>query len=421
MEDFPQNTISPNHLPEMPLSPRPTKPSWWLFVILVVAILVGYGVLAANLHWWPVDSFIDFSNDIGGIRMNKKKNPITSSPTPNTPGWQTYKSEGYGFQIIIPPNWSILEGLSTVFFQDPDLKQRVSENDKNCFAKGVRSKCVPDLPISNISFSVEPIQRDVSNFQPVLLNNIQWKRYELMASRRLVLYQTNTGSQIFEFEADITDSNQNEQTLQQMLSAIQFIPLAANTITNWKTYTNAELAYSFEYPATHLKLKPEQTVFYSSINPTQPQPDRNQVQFSTDTRYYFVITHVGAMIKYSSFDSFLANGTADPHYKLIGDYTQTAINGYLAFRYKYGSLTYVWAIGNMYEIIGREPNIVTVLSRDLNDVVYDRLVNSFKILKSGNEYCIKVITPAKNPKTGEIRNFSTPCDIPQGWEVLNLR
>jgi hypothetical protein len=32
------------------------------------------------------------------------------------------------------------------------------------------------------------------------------------------------------------------------------------------------------------------------------------------------------------------------------------------------------------------------------------------------EVCIQVITPARNPKTGECRNFSTPCDVPAGWE-----
>ena len=29
--------------------------------------------------------------------------------------------------------------------------------------------------------------------------------------------------------------------------------------------------------------------------------------------------------------------------------------------------------------------------------------------------CIQVVTKARNPKTGEIREFSTPCDVPVGW------
>ncbi|MER3570391.1 MAG: hypothetical protein C4348_02210, partial [Patescibacteria group bacterium] len=32
--------------------------------------------------------------------------------------------------------------------------------------------------------------------------------------------------------------------------------------------------------------------------------------------------------------------------------------------------------------------------------------------------CIQVITPAKNPLTGECREFPTPCDVPPGWEKV---
>ena len=32
--------------------------------------------------------------------------------------------------------------------------------------------------------------------------------------------------------------------------------------------------------------------------------------------------------------------------------------------------------------------------------------------------CVQVITAAKNPKTGEIADFPTPCDVPLGWEIL---
>lgn len=33
--------------------------------------------------------------------------------------------------------------------------------------------------------------------------------------------------------------------------------------------------------------------------------------------------------------------------------------------------------------------------------------------------CIQVIQDAKNPETGEIRAFATPCDVPLGWEKVN--
>ena len=35
-----------------------------------------------------------------------------------------------------------------------------------------------------------------------------------------------------------------------------------------------------------------------------------------------------------------------------------------------------------------------------------------------NIVCIQVITRAKNPQTGETRDFPTPCDVPEGWEKI---
>lgn len=34
------------------------------------------------------------------------------------------------------------------------------------------------------------------------------------------------------------------------------------------------------------------------------------------------------------------------------------------------------------------------------------------------DYCVQVITKARNTKTGEVKEFGTPCDIPKGWEVV---
>lgn len=33
--------------------------------------------------------------------------------------------------------------------------------------------------------------------------------------------------------------------------------------------------------------------------------------------------------------------------------------------------------------------------------------------------CIQVITPARNPQTGECKQFPTPCDVPEGWTKVS--
>jgi len=43
---------------------------------------------------------------------------------------------------------------------------------------------------------------------------------------------------------------------------------------------------------------------------------------------------------------------------------------------------------------------------------------SFGFFCFAKEICIQVITPAKNPLTGECKEFPTPCDVPQGWQKV---
>lgn len=35
------------------------------------------------------------------------------------------------------------------------------------------------------------------------------------------------------------------------------------------------------------------------------------------------------------------------------------------------------------------------------------------------EICAQVITSARNPQTGECKDFGTPCDVPSGWTTVN--
>ena len=48
---------------------------------------------------------------------------------------------------------------------------------------------------------------------------------------------------------------------------------------------------------------------------------------------------------------------------------------------------------------------------------FDEMLSTFKFL-GGDTVCIQVITKAKNPQTEETRDFPTPCDVPEGWDIL---
>lgn len=33
-------------------------------------------------------------------------------------------------------------------------------------------------------------------------------------------------------------------------------------------------------------------------------------------------------------------------------------------------------------------------------------------------FCIQVITPARNLQTGDTEDFPSPCDVPEGWKII---
>lgn len=63
--------------------------------------------------------------------------------------------------------------------------------------------------------------------------------------------------------------------------------------------------------------------------------------------------------------------------------------------------------------------------RDESAVIYpdkkeDKQTVRAELEKIKIDTCIQVIAPARNKTTGEIKQFPTPCDIPDGWESLPL-
>ncbi|MDP3986452.1 MAG: hypothetical protein Q8P77_03450, partial [Candidatus Veblenbacteria bacterium] len=78
-----------------------------------------------------------------------------------------------------------------------------------------------------------------------------------------------------------------------------------------------------------------------------------------------------------------------------------------------------WLANNPYR--GSEARAYLTLVRGITEVL-----DSFKLdmaaadrQSSGGRVCIQVITPARNLATGEVKDFPTPCDVPQGWQVVS--
>ncbi len=52
---------------------------------------------------------------------------------------------------------------------------------------------------------------------------------------------------------------------------------------------------------------------------------------------------------------------------------------------------------------------------DNQNILQIKVDSTISITEKPEEVCVQVITPAKDPKTGECKEFPTPCDVPEGW------
>ena len=76
-----------------------------------------------------------------------------------------------------------------------------------------------------------------------------------------------------------------------------------------------------------------------------------------------------------------------------------------------------WSANNPYS--GSEARKYLALARDVSQVLASFTLDietQAKITEPA--VCIQVITPSRNTLTGEIKEFPTPCDVPQGWEII---
>ena len=99
----------------------------------------------------------------------------------------------------------------------------------------------------------------------------------------------------------------------------------------------------------------------------------------------------------------------------------------------------VTAIGAKIEVVQKDPEYAiifdTVNPNQELEIIYSvsksvstSTVNSFSSevyaeslteAQSSPQVCAQVITPAKNPATGECKEFATPCEVPIGWNTVD--
>jgi hypothetical protein len=91
------------------------------------------------------------------------------------------------------------------------------------------------------------------------------------------------------------------------------------------------------------------------------------------------------------------------------------VNKHILLGYVFLFLVFMGAISSVYYWENKEQ-----AARTAESMTLPRNVGSGEQATDPSDsdlvVCAQVITSAFNPRTGEIREYPTPCDVPEGWQ-----
>lgn len=208
------------------------------------------------------------------------------------------------------------------------------------------------------------------------------------------------------------------------VGAIAFFGISS-TETSDKAYLNPVMGISFTYPAEYVITERDggdDTGIYSSATLAieKEMPEQTNSEGPTSIIFTSYQNNLAALTPEA-----WAKKTAESNFSLNGATTSPMmIDGKEAFTYTWDGLYH-----GMSGVIQHGDWIlvasVTMTDKD-DDIVEDfqEIMKTFKLTEplslsdTAGKVCAQVITRAKNTKTGEIKKFPTPCDVPAGWQIL---
>lgn len=296
-------TFAPTPPPVAPVPPMPTpvpaprsNMRIWIGLLIVVLVLIaGAGVYAQYFRQTPADQ-----NNFG----------ISATSTGTT-----YSSSKYGFSIILPKDWVVVNEIAnspddfTVAFESTSRKQAEDAWATKCAeapAQTQNSGC-KSIP-TNLGNSIVTLVASKKSFTKDVLTPIQ---------------QVTLGSNVFEKFGEQTGvapgvyyqilhngvyylfMSHDKADLDSALATLKFnSSITTGVLTNgWKTYTSPNLNLSFQYPSEWTVEEFLSGVFISdAVSTTTPVGGINQSAIRVIDPKWIQIKLGGGQIAYYAFE-----------------------------------------------------------------------------------------------------------------------
>lgn len=380
-------------------------PKIWLPIVILAAFAVGYFALANVNNWWPFgeqnQEVIITNQESPSIMLDGRQ---ASSGDDEFDGWQTYRNEEYGFEVKYPGEWTGRFGENLSLFRMQNYKTGDEKEGLN------PSQVFLEVFVISLTNNSDYATR-VSNALSVNISG----QIAIKGNRAIADISPYPGYDMYipsgnnlivlAGSYDGLDSK-SLNYIQQVYSTFKFIDV--DEISDWQTYRNEKYRFEVKYPneweieegntirlldlsVSSLALRLEFESFKVSPDPllhSRVKNLENISRFYLGTDYDKVFEYFADGVIVNSKDSF------GRHFITYDILTKQAIN-------------------------------ITALSPDSflkNDI--RQILSSFKFIELTEQNddkegaCVQVITPARNRQTGEVRDFPTPCDVPEGWEII---
>lgn len=207
------------------------------------------------------------------------------------------------------------------------------------------------------------------------------------------------------------------QTVRVIPSSVQ-VPIHKDETANWKVYTNAKFAYSFKYPANlYLEEDSDRVILKSSSFPTNQIYNGGGVAFEGVEGKDWVRGYIIGVT--NEIKNPLLTSHEDVHVEKMN---LGSLETYLITCDCVGPSEILIknpSFDNSYLEIAYTDGLATQQDSQIANKLYHQILSTFKF--TNQAICAQVITKAKNTKTGEVKDFPTPCDVPVGWQVTEQK
>lgn len=211
----------------MDIEPIEPKKSWlsrhmvlgYAFLFLVFAGIVG------GIYWYQY----------GGINNPQSVPQQALEQKDETEGWKKYRNEQYGFEFSYPQDRFLVNPSDGVDYENTVIVDKTKAGQPGvliitAMKKSINNDTACEKEVGEVSVGGMAIKK-------------------CRASEPDDRWTASLSSSLADFRLDCWVPAQNDEICEQILSTFKFTDTTSADTSTWKTYTNTQYGFEFQYPS----------------------------------------------------------------------------------------------------------------------------------------------------------------------------